>query len=459
MAKDLIKKIIREQRDFFASHKTKSLYFRIDALKKLKKIIKSNELQIAEALYKDLKKPEFEAFTAEIGMVYDEINFHLKNLKKWIKPKKVKTHIAFFPAKSLIYPEPFGVVLIISPWNYPFQLLISPLVGAVSAGNCAILKPSEVSPNTSAVIEKIINNNFDSGYIYAFSGGVDVNKALLAEKFDYIFFTGSTNVGKIVMEAASKNLTPVTLELGGKSPCIIDKDANLEISAKRIAWGKYMNAFQTCVAPDYLFIHKNIKDRFIELLKKNIKEFFSDNPRESCDYCKIISERHFDRLIKLTKNGKILEGGETDRKSLYISPTIIDRLKFSDPVMQEEIFGPILPVFEFDALDDAVSYINKNPKPLALYYFSENRKNQEKVLKETSSGGGCINDVVTHVATPYLPFGGVGESGIGIYHGRKSFEAFTHYKSIMKQTTKFDMDVKYPPYNDKKLKFVKMIYK
>ncbi|MBN2544781.1 MAG: aldehyde dehydrogenase [Spirochaetes bacterium] len=459
MTKESIKKIIRNQEEFFKSYKTKSIAFRIDSLNKLKNSIKSNEDKIALALYKDLKKPKFEAYATEIGIIYDEINFHIKNLKKWTKPKKVKTHLAFLPAKSFVYPEPFGVVLIISPWNYPFQLLIAPLIGAISAGNCAVLKPSEVAPHTSAIIEKIVNDNFSSNYLFAFSGGIDINKALLSKKFDYIFFTGSTSVGRIVMEAASKNLTPVTLELGGKSPCIIDKDANLEISSKRAAWGKYINAGQTCVAPDYLFIHKDVKDKFIELVKKHIKEFFSDDPSQSDNYCRIISERHFDRLISLMKHGKITAGGEIDRKKLYIAPTIVDKLKFSDPVMQEEIFGPILPLFEFDDLDEVIDYINKNPKPLALYYFSQNKKSQAKVLNETSSGGVCINDTISHIASPYLPFGGVGESGMGMYHGKKSFDTFTHYKSIMKQTTRFDIPIKYPPYDDKKLKFIKMIYK
>jgi len=460
MAKDLIRKIIKEQVDFFRTHRTKSSNFRIDALKKLKNSIKSNEDLILDALFKDLKKSKSEAFSNEVGSVYDEINFHLKNLKKWMKPKTRKNKLVFFPAKNMIYPEPYGVVSIISTWNYPFLLLITPLVGAISAGNCVILKPSEAAPHTSKIIEKIINDNFKSDYLYALTGGIDVNKALLDEKVDYIFFTGGANVGKIVMEAASKNLTPVTLELGGKNPCIIDRDARLDISAKRVAWGKFLNAGQSCVAPDYLFVHKAVKDKFIELIKKYIKDFFSDDPKSSSSYCKIINEKQFERLNRLMKCGKIVSGGELDKKNLYISPTIIDNLKLSDPVMQEEIFGPVLPVFEFSNLDEVIKYINNNPKPLALYYFSENKINQEKVLKETSSGGGCINDTVMHIVGPYLPFGGVGDSGSGSYHGSKSFDTFTHYKSVMKQNTKIDLlAAKYPPYDDKKLKFMKMIYK
>jgi len=349
-------------------------------------------------------------------------------------------------AKGYIYPEPYGLALIIAPWNYPFQLMLSPLVGAMAAGNCAILKPSEVSPHSSRAINEIISNNFDSSYISVIEGGIEESQALLAEKFDYIFYTGSTNVGKIVMSAAAQHLTPVTLELGGKSPCIAEPELNIDIAAKRIIWGKYFNAGQTCIAPDYLLVNKSIKARLIARIKEYIAEFYGEEPALSPHYARIINERHFDRISGLMDEGEIIAGGQTDRDERYIAPTVIDEITLTSKIMQEEIFGPILPILEYEDLQEAVNIINSKPKPLALYLFTNDKKKQEKVLKETSSGGVCINDTIFHLTPPDLPFGGVGDSGMGCYHGKYSFNTFTHNKSAFKQTVLYDLKFRYPPY-------------
>lgn len=459
MLQEDIKKIILKQEAFFKTGKTKDISFRLESLKKLKKAIKENENEISDALKKDFNKPAFESYETEIGMLYDEINFFTKHIPSWSKPKKVRTTITNFLAFSYIYPEPYGISLIIAPWNYPFQLTISPLIGSISAGNCSVLKPSEFTPNTSKIISKIIKDNFEEGFITTIEGDAEVNKLLLDEKFDYIFFTGSVNVGKIVMEKASKNLTPITLELGGKSPCIIDKDTNLALTAKRIAWGKFLNAGQTCVAPDYLLIDKNIKQEFINAMGKYIKEFYGNEPQKSPDFPRIVNEIHFERLSKYLEKGNILIGGQTDKKDCYIAPTLIDNVNWDDPIMQDEIFGPILPMIEYDNLNYAIESINSRPKPLALYIFSNNKNFQDKILLECSSGGCCINDTILHLASPYLPFGGVGNSGIGSYHGKATFDTFTHYKSVLKRSFLVDLALKYPPYNEKNLKQLKMFLK
>ncbi|QIB27236.1 aldehyde dehydrogenase [Caloranaerobacter azorensis] len=444
-----IKELIDRQRKYFERGITLDINFRINMLKVLKSAIIENEKLILKALKEDLNKSDFEGYETEIGIVLDEIGYIIKNLRYWTKPKRVKTPITQFISKSYIYSEPYGVTLIIAPWNYPFQLVMAPLIGSISAGNCSIIKPSEYSPNTSKIISKIISDNFEEEFIAVVEGGIEVNKALLEEKFDYIFFTGSVNVGKIVMEAASKHLTPITLELGGKSPCIVDEDADVELAAKRIVWGKFLNAGQTCVAPDYLYLHKNIKDDFIKNAIKFIKEFFGENPLKSEDYPRIVNIKHFNRLKNLLKDGDVLYGGDFNEEKLYIAPTIIDNITWEDSIMQEEIFGPILPILMFEKLDEVIKIVNIRPKPLALYYFSNNKEKQERVIREISFGGGCINDTIVHLATPYLPFGGVGNSGMGNYHGKASFDTFSHKKSVLKKSNLIDISLRYPPYKNK----------
>lgn len=443
-----ISEVIRQQRLFFATGKTKDVSFRLEQLKLLRKTVVDNQEAILAALKADLNKPTFEAYATEIG-VLKEIDHTIKNLKSWTKPKKVPTTPEQFPSEAVIYPEPLGVVLIIAPWNYPFQLIISPLVGAIASGNCTILKPSELAPHTSRVIVDIFQKNFDPAYIAVVEGGVETSQQLLKEKFDHIFFTGGTAVGKIVMEAAAKQLIPVTLELGGKSPCIVDADINLEHTARRITWGKFINSGQTCIAPDYLLVNKTIKKDLIEGIKSCLKEFYGDDPANNPDYGRIINQKQFARLNALLNNGEIIAGGETNPETLYIAPTLIDNVSLDAPIMQEEIFGPILPILEYDNLSEAIGIVNAQPKPLALYFFSKNKSAQERVLQETTSGGVCINDTVMQVGIPDLPFGGVGFSGIGSYHGKASFDTFSHQKSVLKKSFLFDPKWRYAPYKGK----------
>ncbi|KEI80474.1 aldehyde dehydrogenase [Clostridium botulinum] len=453
-----IRNILEKQKSFFDKGYTKDINFRIEALKKLKHNIKINENNIFKALNIDLNKSEFETFITEICIVYDEINGAIKNIKKWSKPKKVKTPITNFLASSYIYNEPYGVALIMSPWNYPFQLIMAPLVGAISAGNCVLLKPSELAIETEKIIVKIIKDTFSDEYIGVITGGIEESTALLKEKFDYIFYTGGINVGKIVMRAAAEHLTPITLELGGKSPCIVDKDANIDLAARRIAWGKFLNAGQTCVAPDYLVVHRNIKEKLISSIENYIIEFFGENSFESEDYPRIINERHFKRLEGYLKEGKIVSGGNTDINNLYIEPTIIEGINFENRIMEEEIFGPIFPVIEFEYIDKVIDIVKNNPKPLALYYFSENKEKQEFIIKNISFGGGCINDTIMHLSTSTLPFGGVGSSGIGGYHGRASFDTFSHKKSILKKSNLIDIKIRYAPFKGK-INLAKRLFK
>ncbi len=440
--------IIRKQREFFQTGETKSIDFRLAQLKTLKQAIIEHTQVIIEALQADLNKPEFEAYATEV-LVYKEVDSAIKNIKNWIKPKKAPVSVEFFPASAGIYPEPLGVVLIIGPWNYPLQLIISPLVGAIAAGNCAIIKPSELAPHTSRVLAEIITKHFDPAYIAVLEGGVETSQQLLAEKFDHIFFTGGTAVGKIVMEAAAKHLTPVTLELGGKSPCIVDSDINIEQTARRITWGKFLNAGQTCIAPDYLLVDKKIKDNLLAGIQKCLKEFYGDNPATSPDYARIIHQKHFDRLVNFLKDGKIIVGGKSNSSESYIAPTVIDKVSLADAVMQEEIFGPILPVIEYTDISEAIALINSRPKPLALYLFSQNKNLQKQVCQQTSSGGMCINHTIIQVGVSSLPFGGVGESGIGNYHGKASFDTFSHYKSVLYKPFLIDVKWLYPPYKGK----------
>jgi acyl-CoA reductase-like NAD-dependent aldehyde dehydrogenase len=405
--------MIEKQKEFFKSGKTLPLEFRIGQLKRLKDSIERNEKIILDALRRDLRKSEIEAYDSEVLMVTADIEYGLKRIKKWVRPKKVRTPLMHLPAKSLVYPEPAGVVLILSPWNYPFQLTFAPLIGAIAAGNCAVVKLSEHAPHMSAAMAEIIRNDFREDCITVVEGGVEVSKALLQEKFDHIFFTGSAEVGKMVMRAASQHLTPVTLELGGKSPCIVWKDANIEVASRRILSGKFMNAGQTCVAPDYLLVHKDISKRFIEALINGIGKFYGPSPQRSKDYARIINENHFERLIKYLDDGTVVFGGEHDKKDLYLSPTLLSSAKESSPVMQDEIFGPILPIIEFETIENVIDRIRSKPKPLSLYLFTDDKSVQDTILSNTSSGGVCINDTVSHIVGSDLPFGGVGESGFG----------------------------------------------
>ncbi|MTI67009.1 MAG: aldehyde dehydrogenase [Firmicutes bacterium] len=449
-----IKGIIEKQRLFFEKDKTKDINFRIEKLNILKKAIIENEKEIMKALKKDLNKSPFESYETEIGIILDEIKYTIKHISRWTKPKRVKTPLSLFLSSSYIYPEPYGLVLIISPWNYPLQLALSPLIGSIAAGNCSIIKPSEYSPHTSKILDKIIRENFDDSYITVVKGGKEISEKLLDEKFDYIFFTGGVSVGKIVMKKASKYLTPVTLELGGKSPCIVEETANIDLAAKRIVWGKFLNAGQTCVAPDYLLVHKNIKNKLITKMEEYILKFYTKNPCSNKEYPKIINKKHFNRLLNLMKSGNVISGGQYSDKTNHIAPTIIDGITWESPIMQEEIFGPLLPVLEFKELNEVVLNVNKNPKPLALYLFINNKKKERYVLDNISFGGGCINDTIIHLATPYMPFGGVGESGIGAYHGKESFLTFSHRKSILKKSNLFDIPLRYPPYK-KRLNLLK----
>ena len=448
MAQLPITDIIRKQRNFFETGKTKDVAFRIQQLKTLKQAVVEHQLAIIKALKADLNKPEFEAYATEIWVI-KEINAAIKHIKSWTKAKKAAIPIEQFPSFGRIYPEPLGVVLIIAPWNYPFQLIISPLVGAISAGNCAILKPSEISCHTSHLLADIIQKHFDSAYIAVVEGGVETNQQLLAQKFDHIFFTGGTAIGRIVMEAAAKQLTPVTLELGGKSPCIVDSDINIEYTARRITWGKFINAGQTCIAPDYLLVNRKIKQDLLDSIQKCIREFYGDEPAASPDYARIINQKQFYRLVEFLKDGKILVGGETKPSELYIAPTVIDKVSLEESVMQDEIFGPILPVIEYSNLTEAIAIINERPKPLALYLFSRNKNIHHRVCRETSSGSVCINDTVMQFSVPSLPFGGVGDSGIGSYHGKFSFDTFSHYKTVLNSSFLFDLKLRYAPYKGK----------
>ncbi|MFB8790616.1 MAG: aldehyde dehydrogenase [Potamolinea sp.] len=441
--------IVRKQREFFNTGKTKNLDFRIENLNLLSQAILDNQAAIEQALKADLNKPEFEVYAAEILYCLEEIKYTIKHLKSWAKPTKVPTPITHFPASSTIYHDPLGIILIIGPWNYPFQLVIGPLIGAIAAGNCAILKPSEIAVNTSHLFAEIIPEYFDSSFVTVVEGGKETTQELLEQKFDHIFFTGGTQVGKIIMSAASLHLTPVTLELGGKSPCIVDADTHLEYTARRIVWGKFMNAGQTCTAPDYLLVDKKIKQELLNKIKECIQEFYGKNPEISPDYGRIISQNHCNRLCQFLRDGQIIIGGESNVNERYIAPTVIDGVTWDDQVMQEEIFGPILPVLEYTNLSEAIAQVNAKPKPLALYFFSNNKESQKRVLQETASGGACINDTIVHVAFPDLPFGGVGDSGMGSYHGKASFDTFSHQRSVLTKSFLFDVKLRYAPYKGK----------
>ena len=457
---NIYEKLLHNQRKYLSDKGTIDVNARIENLKKLKNNIKKYEIDIIEALNKDLGKHEFEAYSNEVGFVYSSIEHTIKNIKNWMKPKKVKNDAAQLPGKSYIYKSHYGSVLIIGPYNYPFQLLIEPLIGAIGGGNTVILKPSEYATNIEYIVEKIIKETFDEKYIAVVKGDYTVNSQLLDLQFDYIFFTGSVNVGKIVMEKASKHLTPVTLELGGKSPVIVDNTANLKISAKRIMWGKLINAGQTCVAPDYVLAHEDIYEEFINECINVVKEFYGQDIINNKEFGRIINEKHMTRLSNILEcdKDKIVFGGDIDFEKRYISPTILKDVTTGDKVMSEELFGPILPVLKYKNMEDLKYFISINKNPLAFYVFSEDENFSEDVINRFSFGGGCVNDTISHVASKYLPFGGIGASGMGNYHGKTSFDTFTHTKAIVKKNTKLDINLVFPPYKNK-INLIKKIMK
>lgn len=452
-----IHSIVEKQRLYFNQGNTRKLEFRILMLRKLQKALQSHEDLLCEAMKKDMNKCPSEVYMTEIGMVLDELRFHLRNLPMWVKEKRVPTPLAQFPSKSFMSPQPYGVALIMSPWNYPIQLCLGPLIGAISAGCTAIVKPSIYAPATSNALAKILGKTYPAQYIAVIEGGREENNALLKEHFDYIFFTGSPTVGRLVMESAAKYLTPMTLELGGKSPVIVDKTANVNLAAKRIAFGKVLNAGQTCVAPDYLFIHKDKKEEFINAYKSAIEEFFPNGSMS--DMNTIINDKHFERVSNLLQSGKTVLGGVTDPVRRFISPTLLDDVSLDSHIMKEEIFGPILPMISYTDINKCIDYIVKNPKPLALYLFTKETAIERQVLNHCSFGGGCINDTIIHLATSHMGFGGVGDSGMGSYHGKRSFDTFTHYRSIVKKANWLDLPMRYRPYTKSKDRLIRMFMK
>jgi acyl-CoA reductase-like NAD-dependent aldehyde dehydrogenase len=426
-----------------------NLKFRKDSLIKLLNVISTHENEIIQALYEDFKKPPFESVLTETSYVISELKDTIKNIYKWGQPKMVFPSLLNFPSTDYIYKDPYGKVLIIAPWNYPFQLALCPLISAVAAGNQVVLKPSELTPKTSAIITKIIERTFHVGHVEVMEGGLDIAQKLLSQRWDYIFFTGSVSVGKIVAKAAAEHLTPVTLELGGKNPCIIDETANLKLAAKRIVWGKFINAGQTCIAPDYILIQKDMKSHFMEFMKQEITKAYGQNPELSPDYARIINTKHWRRLVNMIQEDKVFFGGQTNIEGYYIAPTLIDESNPDSLIMQEEIFGPLLPILSYETDADIKNIISKYEKPLALYIFTENNSFAQKIIRKYSFGGGCINDTVVHFSNKRLPFGGVGHSGIGAYHGSYSFDTFSHKKGIVKKANWLDIPVRYAPYQDK----------
>lgn len=453
-----IQQVVKNQHEYFDSQATKSLAFRVNALKKLQYIIKKREGEIQHALLQDLGKAKFESNMSELYLVLDELKYTIKHLSKWMDPTFVKTPIMHFPSKSFILKEPYGVVLIMAPWNYPFMLNMIPLIGAIAAGNCVVMKPSEYAPATSKLIKEMLEIIYVPQYVAVVEGGRAQNTDLLRQQFNYIFFTGSVAVGKVVMQAASQNLTPVTLELGGKSPCIVDDTANIKLAARRIVFGKYLNAGQTCVAPDYVLVQENIKQELMDAIQEETKRAFGEKPIKNKELPKIITQKHFERLRNLLQGENIVMGGNDDGMS-RIAPTMVDSVTEQSPLMQEEIFGPILPILTFEKIQDAIDFVKKREKPLALYLFTTNAHNEKRVLLQCSFGGGCVNDTVVHIANSRLPFGGVGYSGMGHYHGKQSFDTFTHEKSMLKKSNKIDLPVRYHPYTSYKEKIIELLMK
>ncbi|HDZ5455559.1 TPA: aldehyde dehydrogenase [Staphylococcus aureus] len=457
---NIIEQKFYDSKAFFNTQQTKDISFRKEQLKKLSKAIKSYESDILEALYTDLGKNKVEAYATEIGITLKSIKNARKELKNWTKTKNVDTPLYLFPTKSYIKKEPYGTVLIIAPFNYPFQLVFEPLIGAIAAGNTAIIKPSKLTPNVARVIKRLINETFDANYIEVIEGGIEETQTLIHLPFDYVFFTGSENVGKIVYQAASENLVPVTLELGGKSPVIVDETANIKVASERICFGKFTNAGQTCVAPDYILVHESVKDDLITALSKTLREFYGQNIQQSPDYGRIVNLKHYHRLTSLLNSAQmnIVFGGHSDEDERYIEPTLLDHVTNDSAIMQEEIFGPILPILTYQSLDEAIAFIHQRPKPLSLYLFSEDENATQRVINELSFGGGAINDTLMHLANPKLPFGGVGASGMGRYHGKYSFDTFTHEKSYIFKSTRLESGVHLPPYKGK-FKYIKAFFK
>lgn len=458
MNKMEISNIVVKQRNYFNTGATKNLQFRLHALNELYDSIIFHEKDILSALQKDLNKSEMEAYMTEISLLKDDLKYIRRRLSKWIKPAKVKTALMQMPARCYVVKDPYGVSLIMSPWNYPLLLALSPLIGSIAAGNCAIIKPSAYAPKTSLVIDSIIKKAFKEEYCTVIQGGRAENTELLKQKFDYIFFTGSIEVGKLVMESASKNLTPVSLELGGKSPVIIEESVDIDKVAKKLVFGKYINAGQTCIAPDYVLVPKHKQNQLVASLKKYINEFYpQDSEGNVIDYPKIVNEKHFLRLKNLMEIDKVVIGGKANQQHLTIEPTVMIDIDYNSPIMQEEIFGPILPVIAYENIDEVIKKQQTLPKPLALYLFTNRNDIKKRILSDISFGGGCINDVILHIATPYMGFGGVGNSGMGSYHGKLSFDTFTHKKSIVDKGKSFDLAIRYRPYTDKKKKWLKKI--
>jgi aldehyde dehydrogenase (NAD+) len=448
-----IQTVLENQRRFFAEGKTLDIGYRLQILKKLRKLVIQHEQDLKDALWNDFHKPEFEAIATETRFVIKELNFTIRKLRKWARDKRVRTPLVHFMAHSFIRPQPYGQVLVMSPWNYPFQLALMPLIGALAAGNCVVLKASRQVPGVTSVLEKILDH-LPKELAIMLNGDHYLSEYLLSYKFDYIFFTGSSIVGKYVMKKAAENLTPLSLELGGKNPCVIAADARLDFAAKRIAWGKFMNAGQTCICSDYLLVDKRIKDRFLELISKEINLFYGEDPETCQDFARIISFDNVRRISRLMKTGQIVTGGKIDAENRYVAPTVIKDIKPDDPVMQEEVFGPVLPVIDFEDFEEVYRIIERNPKPLATYIFSRDKKLVREFLNRTQSGSAGINDTVIQIASPYLPYGGIGRSGIGRYHGRKSFETFSNMRSVIVKSNLLDINLRYPPYNKFKEKAV-----
>lgn len=459
MTETEIRQIVENQRTYFYTGATLPLSHRIEALKKIQSYILTHEAEIGKAIRKDLGKSDFESYMCETGLVLSEITYMLKHIRSFAKEKNVLTPLAQFHSRSFKKPSPYGVALIMSPWNYPFLLTIDPLIDALAAGNTVVLKPSAYSPYTSAVIQSMIEECFDTRYVAVITGGRAENTCLLNEHFDYIFFTGSQTVGKEVMRHAAAHLTPVTLELGGKSPCIVEESANIKLAARRIVFGKYLNCGQTCVAPDYIYCDRKIKDQLLAEIKRQIKRQFRSEPLTNKNYGKIINEKHFDRITKLIDSSKVVFGGKCDRTTLKIEPTVMDHVTFDDAVMQEEIFGPILPILTYNSLDQAIHKINSMPHPLALYVFTSDKTAARKVTARCGFGGGCINDTIIHLATSEMGFGGFGESGMGSYHGKDGFRTFSHYKSIVDKKTWLDLPMRYQPYRKINEKLIHLFLK
>ena len=451
-----IERVVAAQRAYFRTHATFDVAARKQALERLRDAVRAHEADIADALYADLGKSLDESYTCEIGLSLSEINFQIKHVSRWSRARLRPTNLANSFAKSRVVPVPYGVVLVMAPWNYPFLLTLEPLAGALAAGNCVVLKPSAYAPASSAVLRAICEECFPPELVCVVEGGRAENSALLDQRFDYIFFTGSTNVGRLVMERASRNLTPVSLELGGKSPCIVTADANLKVAAARIAFGKGLNLGQTCVAPDYLLVDRRVKDEFLDLLCDQLSAMYGQDAFENPDYGKMINWKHFDRVCSLIDQRKVVYGGRANAMTLQIEPTVMDDVDPRDPVMQEEIFGPVLPVVAYDSLDEAEAFVTSRPTPLALYLFTSDAATEDRFLRFVPFGGGCVNDTVIHLATPYIPFGGMGESGMGSYHGKKSFETFSHEKSIVKKYCFPDLPMRYQPYQKWKSQVIRL---